>query len=163
MIEKNKIDAALENYQKSIATAKNSNQKFVVYERVGSLFYEKTNYVISAQYYDSAQRVLPQNYPSKKDFLKKVEALNRLLVQYNIYKSKDSILELAALGQPTTQPVSQPATLSFEEKLLSGARQSTITPEQQQILEAEMRQQQGSITNLADLMKEGDDIQNACK
>lgn len=98
LIEKNKIDAALENYQKSIATAKNSNQKFVVYERVGSLFYEKTNYVISAQYYDSAQRVLPQNYPSKKDFLKKVEALNRLLVQYNIYKSKDSILELAALG-----------------------------------------------------------------
>ncbi len=56
----------------------------------------------------------------------------------------------------------EPATLSFEEKLLSGARQSTITPEQQQILEAEMRQQQGSITNLADLMKEGNDIQNIC-
>jgi hypothetical protein len=70
--------------------------------------------------------------------------------------------ELAAL-EDATQPVSQPATLSFEERLLSGARQSTITPEQQQILEAEMRQQQGSITNLADLMKEGDDIQNACK
>jgi hypothetical protein len=57
----------------------------------------------------------------------------------------------------------QPAALSFEERLLSGARQSTITPEQQQILEAELAQQQGSITNLADLMKEGDDIQNACK
>jgi hypothetical protein len=70
--------------------------------------------------------------------------------------------ELAA-SENTTQPVSKPATLSFEERLLSGARQSTITPEQQQILEAEMRQQQGSITNLADLMKEGDDIQNACK
>jgi tetratricopeptide (TPR) repeat protein len=98
LIEKNKTDEALENYRKSIANAKNPNQKFVVYERVGSLFYEKTNYVLSAQYYDSAQRVLPQNYPNKKDFLKKVEALNRLLVQYNIYKSKDSILELAALG-----------------------------------------------------------------
>lgn len=97
LMEKKQFDEALENYKKSIALSKNSNQKFIVYEKVGSIFYEKPNYLIAAQYYDSAQRVIPQNYPNKKDFLKKVEALNRLLVQYNIYLAKDSILELAAL------------------------------------------------------------------
>lgn len=56
----------------------------------------------------------------------------------------------------------QPAALSFEERLLSGARQSTITPEQQQILEAEMRQQQGSITNLADMIEEGKNVKKMC-
>ncbi len=98
LIEKKKKEEALEAFKKAIASSKNSNQKFVIYERVGSIFYEEPNYVLAAQYYDSAQRVIPQNYPNKKDFLKKVEALNRLLVQYNIYMSKDSILELAALG-----------------------------------------------------------------
>ena len=98
LMEKKQTKEALENYQKSIASSKNSNQKFLVYEKVGSIFYEQPDYVISAQYYDSAQKVIPQNYPNKKDFLKKVEALNKLLVQYNIYVSKDSILDLAALG-----------------------------------------------------------------
>jgi len=98
LMEKKKKEEALENYKKSIASSKNSNQKFLVYERVGSIFYDEPNYVLSAQYYDSAQKVIPQNYPNKKDFLKKVEALNRLLVHYNIYIAKDSILELAALG-----------------------------------------------------------------
>jgi hypothetical protein len=87
------------------------------------------------------------------------EAINFINAKYDA---------LAALegGQQTT---TQPTTLSFEERLLSGARQSTITPEQQQILEAEMRQQQGSITNLAEIIptvsnmiQEGDDIQKAC-
>ena len=98
LIEKKKKEEALEAFKKAIASSKNSNQKFVIYERMGSIFYDEPSYVLSAQYYDSAQRVIPQNYPNKKDFLKKVEALNRLLVQYNIYMSKDSILELAALG-----------------------------------------------------------------
>lgn len=97
-MEKKQIPKALEHYQKSIANAKNTNQKFIVYDKIGSIFYEEPNYVMAAQYYDSAQKVIPQNYPNKKDFMKKVEALNRLLVQYNIYKSKDSILDLAALG-----------------------------------------------------------------
>ena len=80
-------------------------------------------------------------------------------------KAKIINAELAALEssqQTTTQPVPQPAALSFEEKLLSGARQSTITPEQQQILEAEMRQQQGSITNLADMIEEGKNVKKMC-
>jgi len=98
LAEKKQINEALDYYKKSIASSKNSNQKFIVYEKVGSIFYNKTNYVLSAQYYDSAQRVIPQNYPNKKDFLKKVEALNKLLVHYNVYISKDSILALADLG-----------------------------------------------------------------
>jgi outer membrane protein assembly factor BamD (BamD/ComL family) len=98
LMEKKEKDEALDAYKKAIANSKNSNQKFIVYEKIASIFYEEPNYVLAAQYYDSAQRVIPQNYPDKKEFLKKVEALNRLLVQYNIYISKDSILELAGLG-----------------------------------------------------------------
>jgi tetratricopeptide (TPR) repeat protein len=61
LMEKKQTKEALENYQKSIASSKNSNQKFLVYEKVGSIFYEQPDYVISAQYYDSAQKVIPQN------------------------------------------------------------------------------------------------------
>lgn len=97
-IAKPNLEKALEYYQKAISNSKNANQKFIIYERVGSIFYDKSNYVLSAKYYDSAQKIIPQNYPNKKEFAKKVEALNRLLVQYNIFSTNDSILDLAALG-----------------------------------------------------------------
>ncbi|MBL7789137.1 MAG: tetratricopeptide repeat protein [Chitinophagales bacterium] len=117
LIEKKQTKEALEYYQKSIASSKNSNQKFLVYEKVGSIFYEKSDYVLSAQYYDSAQRVIPQNYPNKKDFLKKVEALNKLLVQYNIYISKDSILDLAALGpEKAKEKIEKQIKKAYEEE-----------------------------------------------
>lgn len=98
MAEKNQIDKAIEYYRKALASAKNQNQKFIVFEKMASIFYDKTNYVLAAKYYDSAQQIIPQSYPNKKDFFKKVEALNRLLAHYNKYIENDSILELAALG-----------------------------------------------------------------
>ena len=76
--------------------------------------------------------------------------------------------ELVALEGKQTQPEAKP---SFEQMLLSGARQSTIPPEQKAKLEAEMAGEMaakmGNNTNLADLMKEldnrGEDINNQCK
>ena len=95
---KNDMVKAIENYKLAISFAKNPNQKFVIFEKIGSLFYAKSNYVMAAKYYDSAQQVIPANYPNKKEFAKKVEALNKLLVHYNKFIENDSILDLAALG-----------------------------------------------------------------
>ena len=76
--------------------------------------------------------------------------------------------ELAALEGTQTQPKAKP---SFEQSVLSGARQSSISPEEQRKLEAEMAGEMaakmGNNTNLADLMKEldnrGEDVNNKCK
>jgi hypothetical protein len=113
---------------------------------------------------ESSSDIIPlENSISKKADELRIKYGNAYLLQ-DFLKQYDA--ELAALEsgkeEPTTQSVSQPAVLSFEEKLLSGARQSTITPEQQQILEAEMRQQQGSITNLADMIEEGKNVKKMC-
>lgn len=96
--DKGEMEKSLSEYQLAISLSKNPNQKFTIFEKIATIFYKKPNYVVSAKYYDSALQVLPANYANKKEFTKKVEALKKLLVEYNKYTANDSILELAALG-----------------------------------------------------------------
>lgn len=90
---------ALKNYKLASANSKSNNIKFVVYDKIGSLYYKKANYLESANYYDSALQVIPTNYSKKREFTKKTEALKSLLVYYRNYIKNDSILDLASLGE----------------------------------------------------------------
>lgn len=103
--DKGDMDNALKEYQLAISLSKNPTQKFTIYEKIASLFYQKSNYLISAKYYDSALQVMPANYGNKKEFTKKVEALKKLLIEYNKFITNDSILELAALGPEKAKQV----------------------------------------------------------
>lgn len=97
-IAKNEIDPAMKSYVKAIELSKNPNLKFLIFEKIGSINYAKSNYVLAAKYYDSALLVMPENYEFKKEFAKKAEALKKLQLEYNIFIAEDSILNLADLG-----------------------------------------------------------------
>ena len=90
---------AIKNYKLASANSKSNNIKFVVFDKIGSLYYKKSNYLEAANYYDSALQVIPTNYPKKNEFTKKTEALKALLVHYRNYIKNDSILDLTALGE----------------------------------------------------------------
>jgi tetratricopeptide (TPR) repeat protein len=90
---------AIENYSLASANAKTNQQKFLIFEQVAQMSYKRLDYITAAQYYDSALTVIPKNYPREKEIRATSKALSKLLVQYNIFIEKDSILSLVALGK----------------------------------------------------------------
>jgi tetratricopeptide (TPR) repeat protein len=90
---------AIKNYKLGVESCKTDSRKFVMYDKIAQTYYQLSNYLLSANYYDSANTKLPENYPNKKEFARKTEALKKLLREYNLYYENDSILELASLGE----------------------------------------------------------------
>lgn len=90
---------AIKNYKLGVESCKTDSRKFVMYEKIAQTYYQLSNYLLAANYYDSANTKLPENYPNKKEFARKTEALKKLLKEYNLYYESDSILELASLGE----------------------------------------------------------------
>lgn len=98
-LDKNDEPNALKNYRLALSKSKTNLQKFSIYDKIGSVYYKKPNYILSASYYDSALQVMPTDYAKKSEFTKKTEALKNLLTHYKVFYTNDSILDLAALGE----------------------------------------------------------------
>ena len=90
---------AIKYYKLGVESCKTDSRRFVMYDKIAQTYYQLSNYLLAANYYDSATTKLPENYPNKKDFARKTEALKKLLKEYNLYYENDSILELASLGE----------------------------------------------------------------
>lgn len=87
------------NFKKSIELTKSSTQKFKAYEAIGTMYYDQKMYLSAAQFYDSASKLMPSNYPTKDEFLAKNVSLANLLKYYNDYKNNDSIIDLVKDGK----------------------------------------------------------------
>ncbi len=95
----NDKDQAIENYLKSIAVSKNNDQKFLSFEKIGTFFLNKKNYIAAANYYDSANLFIPSDYKYKEEFKNKTKALLELSKNNNIYEKNDSIIQLVQMGK----------------------------------------------------------------
>jgi tetratricopeptide (TPR) repeat protein len=95
----NDKDQAIENYLKSIAVSKNNDQKFLSYEKIGTFFLNKKNYITAGKYYDSANLFIPSDYKFKEEFKNKTKALLELSNNNSIYEKNDSIIQLVQMGK----------------------------------------------------------------
>ncbi len=101
----NDKDNAIKNYLKSIEVSKNNDQKFLSYEKIGTFFLNKKNYIPAANYYDSANLFIPADYKFKEEFKNKTKSLLELSKNYQIYEKNDSIIELVQMGKAKAKAI----------------------------------------------------------
>ena len=96
----NKIDKAIENYNKSISkSTKNVTQKGLAYLKLAELYFNQTDYVKSKAYYDSTLIALPPIYPDYALIKKKADNLEILADRLSVIAREDTLQMLAALPE----------------------------------------------------------------
>lgn len=91
--------AALADFQQSLKASKTINlQKELSYEAIGNLYFEKTNYLTAASYYDSIIKITKDNNSKRiRRLIRKRNNLNEVVNFENIAKMNDSILNLVSM------------------------------------------------------------------
>ncbi|MDA0194757.1 MAG: tetratricopeptide repeat protein [Bacteroidetes bacterium] len=93
------IDAAIENYNKSIRiSTTNRRQKGYSYLRLGEIYYsDLKNYELAKSYYDSVVSTLPKEEPGYQDIAERQKILADFVTQLNTISEQDSLLTLSNL------------------------------------------------------------------
>ncbi len=99
--ERDSIDLAILNYQKSLL-AKNGSakQKTFSYERLADIYFKRLNYVTAGAYYDSVLNVAEDKQTLRiKKIERKATNLASLTKYENVLQTNDSILRLTTLSE----------------------------------------------------------------
>jgi tetratricopeptide (TPR) repeat protein len=95
-----KIPKAIENYNLSIRNSTiNTNQKGLSHLAIADIYFDETEYKLSAAQYDSAVTFISKEYPGYKMILNKQESLAELVKHYNTIQYNDSILRMSNLSE----------------------------------------------------------------
>jgi len=98
--KKNNSKEALENLHKSIhvPTAK-KYQKVLSYEKIGDYYFNNTDFVTAAKYYDSIEPYVEnKNTKHNKKLIRKIKNLEELVLYETQLKRNDSILNLVSMN-----------------------------------------------------------------
>ena len=98
-LKQDNIEAAIENYESSIAASVNNvRQKGYSYLRLGELYYDHfKKYELAKAYYDSVVMVLPQDDEVFEPVKERQEILADFVKQINTIHVQDSLLQIANL------------------------------------------------------------------
>ncbi len=94
-------EKAVEYYKKSLRTKKaGAYQKTYTYEKLGDLYFKNSDYLLAGAYYDSVQKVVPEEF-KKERRIRQIKRQNKSLTSLRKYetilKKNDSILKLVAM------------------------------------------------------------------
>lgn len=93
-------DKAIEYYAKSAqASTSNLNQKALAYLKLGDIYFERTNYQLSENYYDSTIVVLPKDHPNYTNIVNRKNTLSTLVGFIKTIQREDSLQRLAKLSE----------------------------------------------------------------
>ncbi|MEP7264134.1 MAG: tetratricopeptide repeat protein [Bacteroidota bacterium] len=76
----------------------NANQKALSYKALGDIYYERPEYVLASDYYDSTITSLSNEHPDYFDILQRKNSLERLVNNLKIIMLEDSLQSLATLS-----------------------------------------------------------------
>jgi hypothetical protein len=99
-IKENRKKEAILNLTKSARSSiSNKRQKAMSYEKLGDLFYEKSNYVSAQKYYDSCSTVMPENYLNGDNIKQKALKLSTLVKAVETANFEDSVQRIALMPE----------------------------------------------------------------
>lgn len=97
--KEDKVPEAIINYNKSIRTSTvNTNQKGLSHLAIAEIYFDDTEYKLSAAQYDSAVTFISKEYPEYKQVENKKNSLAELVKHYNTISYNDSILRMSSLS-----------------------------------------------------------------
>lgn len=105
VLEQNRdsINKAIEYYNKSLKSKKGTQyQKTYSYEKLGNIYFDKSDYMAAGFYYDSVIKAVPEEYKNElriRRIKKKAKALTTLREYENVIKQNDSILSLTKMSK----------------------------------------------------------------
>lgn len=92
------IEAAIENYKKSVAASlDNTRQKSYAYLKLGQIYYDTSDYRMAKLYYDSTAATLPDDELNYAQVQKRQQVLEELVDQLSKIELQDSLLQLVQL------------------------------------------------------------------
>ncbi|MEH0157503.1 hypothetical protein V6R21_25580 [Limibacter armeniacum] len=114
------LDQALTYLNESIQlSTKDQIQKGYSYLLTGQLYYtEKTNYVKSAAYYDSAIQTLPKTIPDYEQVATRADYLKDLAKFTSIIEEKDRLLKLSQMSPEEQQSIFEQEITSEKESII---------------------------------------------
>ncbi len=98
---KNKnVNQAIEYYKLSAKTSvSNTNQKAITYLALANIFFDKTEYVESQAYFDSAVVSLDHDFPGYAELSRKNRYLSKLVKNLKVVEFQDSVQMVASLPE----------------------------------------------------------------
>ncbi len=98
-IENNNAEISISYFENSVSYNESKPfQKSLSYEKLGNLYFDKTNFNIAGSYYDSVLQIpINQNTKRIRKIIRKRESLNDVILYEDIVKRNDSILTIVAM------------------------------------------------------------------
>jgi len=94
------VNQAVEYYQMSAKTSiSNTNQKALTYLALANIFFDKTEYVESQSYFDSAVVSLDPEFPGYEELSRKNRYLSKLVKNLKEVELQDSVQMIASLSE----------------------------------------------------------------
>lgn len=95
-----RLEQAIEYYLKSTqSVTSNTNQKGVTYLTLANIFFDKTKYIESQAYFDSAVVSLNKDYPGYVELSIKNQYLSKLVTNLRVVSHQDSIQMVAKMPE----------------------------------------------------------------
>lgn len=96
----NNLNQAIEYYKKSAkASISNTNQKALTYLALANIFFDRTNYVESQAYFDSAVVSLDKDFPGYVELSRKNQYLSKLVENLKEVELQDSLQKVAKMTE----------------------------------------------------------------
>lgn len=96
----NDTDRAIQNYKLAMTKSlRNGIEKSLVALRLADIYYDKKDYIPSAQYYDSVLVAMPNTHSQYKKAEQRAEILGGLARNYATIQLQDSLLRLSAMSE----------------------------------------------------------------
>ena len=97
-LKEENLEEAIDFFKRSAAVSvSNSKQKALSYLSIADLYFDDNRYSPSQAYYDSAVRLLTNDYPGYDLISSKSRSLNRLVTNLNTIEREDSLQMVAAM------------------------------------------------------------------
>lgn len=99
-LQENDMAARIEYLQKSVSKSLNNNrQKAVSALELGDVYFDRKQYELSQNYYDSAMNVLPKKFPDADSLKMRHDVLSALVDNLMNIERQDSLQRIAAMPQ----------------------------------------------------------------
>lgn len=118
------VDLSIKNYKLAAAKSiNNPKQKGKAYLALGDFYFNKPNFPLASNYYDSCLISLPKNFPNYTQIDAKKKSLTELVKHLNTIEKEDSLQKIANL--------SEEEKLAFAEEKINTAREDQELKESQ--------------------------------
>ncbi|PLX17062.1 MAG: hypothetical protein C0597_07360 [Marinilabiliales bacterium] len=99
-MKNNNVNQAIEYYQMSASvTVSNTNQKALTYLALANIFFERTDYLESQSYFDSAVTFLDPEFPGYIELSRKNQYLSKLVKNLREVEFQDSVQMVARMSE----------------------------------------------------------------